>query len=146
MVCKEDVVYIVDEKNRKVVAYVEGTKYELIEFINENKGILPDEPFLNRDHKKFYEALYLPNKFIGIATCGPNDEWNPEVGKLIAYHRMKSNLSKSFFKHAETYYREMLKKIEDTVDKIKDYGKKLSINYNRRVDMINEIVGDVEEK
>lgn len=145
MVRKEDVVYIVDEKNRKVVAYVEGTKYELIEFINENKGILPDEPFLNRDHKKFYEALYLPNKFIGIATCGPNDEWNPEVGKLIAYHRMKTNMSKSFFKHAETYYREMLKKIEDTVDKINDYGKKLSVNYDRRVDKINEILGEVEE-
>ena len=59
---------------------------------------------------------------------------------------MKTNLSKSFFKHAETYYREMLKKIEDTVDKINDYGKKLSVNYERRVNMINDIVGDAEEK
>ena len=40
----------------------------------------------------------------------------------------------------------MLKKIEDTVDKINDYGKKLSVNYERRVNMINEIVGDAEEK
>ena len=146
MVRKEDVVYIVDEKNRKVVAYVEGTKFELIEFISENKGILPEDPFFDSANRKLYEALYLPNKFIGIATCGPNDEWNPEIGKLIAYHRMKTNLSKSFFKHAETYYREMLKKIEDTVDKINDYGKKLSVNYERRVNMINEIVGDAEEK
>ena len=142
MVSKEDVVYIVDEKKRKVVAYVEGTKYELVNFISENKGILPDW----FDHPKLHNKLLLPNKFIGIATCSPDDEWNPEIGKLIAYHRMKTNLSKSFFKHAETYYREMLKKIEDTVDKINDYGKKLSVNYERRVNMINEIVGDAEEK
>ena len=142
MVSKEDVIYIVDEKKRKVVAYVEGTKYELVNFISENKGILPDW----FDHPKLHNKLLLPNKFVGIATCSPDDEWNPEIGKLIAYHRMKTNLSKSFFKHAETYYREMLKKIEDTVDKINDYGKKLSINYERRVNMINEIVGDAEEK
>ena len=103
MVSKEDVVYIVDEKKRKVVAYVEGTKYELIDFIRQNKGILPDEPFFGNANRKLYEALYLPNKFVGIATCSPDDEWNPEIGKLIAYHRMKTNMSKSFFKHAETY-------------------------------------------
>ena len=141
MVRKEDVIYIVDEKNRKVVAFVEGTKYELVDFIQENSGVLPDW----MDQKKLYDKFLLPNKFVGVATCNPDDEWNPEIGKLLAYHRMKTNMSKCFFKRAETYYREMLKNLNNTVDKINVYGKKLSINFDRRVDKINEILGEVEE-
>lgn len=141
MVSKDDVVYIVDEKKRKVVAYVEGTKYELINFISENKGILPDW----FDMPKLLNKLLLPNKFIGIATCSPDDEWNPEIGKLIAYHRMKTNMSKSFFKHAETYYKLMLKKIDETVDLINVYGNKLTANYNRRIETINQTVGSAED-
>lgn len=141
MVSKEDVVYIVDEKKRKVVAYVEGTKYELVNFISENKGILPDW----FDMPKLHDKLLLPNKFIGIATCSPDDEWNPEIGKLIAYHRMKTNMSKSFFKHAETYYRLMLKKINETVDLINIYGNKLTANYKRRIETINQTIGNAED-
>lgn len=141
MVSKEDVVYIVDEKKRKVVAYVEGTKYELVNFISENKGILPDW----FDMPKLHNKLLMPDKFIGIATCSPDDEWNPEIGKLIAYHRMKTNMSKSFFKHAETYYKLMLKKIDETVDLINIYGNKLTANYNRRIKTINQTVGNAED-
>ena len=141
MVSKEDVVYIVDEKKRKVVAYVEGTKYELVNFISENKGILPDW----FDMPKLHDKLLLPNKFIGIATCSPDDVWNPEIGKLIAYHRMKTNMSKSFFKHAETYYRLMLKKINETVDLINIYGNKLTANYKRRIETINQTIGNAED-
>ena len=140
MVSKDDVVYIVDEKKRKVVAYVEGTKYELVNFISENKGILPDW----FDMPKLHNKLLLPNKFVGIATCSPDDEWNPEIGKLIAYHRMKTNMSKSFFKHAETYYKLMLKKVNETVDLINIYGNKLTANYKRRIEIINQTVGNAE--
>ena len=142
MVSKEDVVYIVDEKKRKVVAYVEGTKYELVNLISENKGILPDWFDYPKLHNKL---LLLPNKLIGIATCSPDDEWNPEIGKLIAYHRMKTNMSKSFFKHAETYCKLMLKKINETVDLINVYGNKLTANYNRRIETINQTVGSAED-
>ena len=141
MVSKEDVIYIVDEKKRKVVAYVEGTKYELVNFISENKGILHDW----FDHPKLHNKLLLPNKFVGIATCSPDDEWNPEIGKLIAYHRMKTNMSKSFFKHAETYYKLKLKKVNETVDLINVYGNKLTTNYNRRIETINQAVGSAED-
>ena len=141
MVRKEDVVYIVDEKNRKVVAFVEGTKYELVDFIQENGGVLPDW----MDQKKLYDKFLLPNKFVGMATCSPDDEWNPEIGKLLAYHRMKTNMSKSFFKHAETYYKLMLKKIDETIDLINVYGNKLTANYNRRIETINQAVGNAED-
>lgn len=140
MVSKEDVIYIVDEKKRKVVAYVEGTKYELVNFISENKGILPDW----FDMPKLHNKLLMPDKFVGIATCSPDDEWNPEIGKLIAYHRMKTNMSKSFFKHAETYYKLMLKKVNETVDLINIYGNKLTANYKRRIETINQTVGNAE--
>lgn len=140
MVSKEDVIYIVDEKKRKVVAYVEGTKYELVNFISENKGILPNW----FDMPKLHNKLLMPDKFVGIATCSPDDEWNPEIGKLIAYHRMKTNMSKSFFKHAETYYKLMLKKVNETVDLINIYGNKLTANYKRRIETINQTVGNAE--
>ena len=94
---------------------------------------------------KLHDKLLMPNKFVGIATCSPDDEWNPEIGKLIAYHRMKTNMSKSFFKHAEIYYKLMLKKVDETVDLINVYGNKLTANYNRRIETINQTVGNAED-
>lgn len=139
---KEDVKYVVNPEQRKVVAYIEGTKTMFIDFLAENYPYY-DCPLWGDPIR---EKLAMPNRFCGISTCGPDDEWNEDTGRLIAFDRMKDNLNKSFFKRANTYVAEMEKRLDLFCDRTNAYGQKLEYNTNRRKALIKKILGsDTEE-
>lgn len=139
---KEDVKYVVNPEQRKVVAYIEGTKTMFIDFLAENYPYY-DCPLWEDPIRK---KLVMPNRFCGISTCGPDDEWDEEIGRLIAFDRMKDSLNKSFFKRANTYVAEMEKRLDLFCDRTNAYGQKLEYNTNRRKALIEKILGsDTEE-
>ena len=39
----------------------------------------------------------------------------------------------------------MLKKVDETIDLINVYGNKLTANYNRRIETINQTIGNAED-
>ena len=135
---KEDVTYVVRPEQKKVIAYIEGTQWMFTDFVNENYPSAPifwcDEPL--------EEKLKMPNKFIGVATCGPDDVWDENVGRLIAFDRMKDNLNKSFFKRANTFVAEMEKRLDIFCERVNGYGEKLEHNMNRRKAVIAKVLGD----
>lgn len=137
---KEDVTYVVRPEQKKVIAYIEGTQWMFTDFVNENYPSAPifwcDEPL--------EEKLKMPNKFIGVATCGPDDVWDENIGRLIAFDRMKDNLNKSFFKRANTFVAEMEKRLDIFCDRVNGYGVKLETNMNRRKEIIKKILGEEE--
>lgn len=137
---KEDVTYVVRPEQKKVIAYIEGTQWMFTDFVNENYPSAPifwcDEPL--------EEKLKMPNKFLGVATCGPDDVWDENVGRLIAFDRMKDNLNKSFFKRANTFVAEMEKRLDIFCDRVNGYGVKLETNMNRRKEIIKKILGEEE--
>lgn len=137
---KEDVTYVVRPEQKKVIAYIEGTQWMFTDFVNENYPSAPifwcDEPL--------EEKLKMPNKFIGVATCGPDDVWDENIGRLIAFDRMKDNLNKSFFKRANTFVAEMEKRLDIFCDRVNGYGVKLEANMNRRKEIIKKILGEEE--
>ena len=110
------------------------------DFVNENYPSAPifwcDEPL--------EEKLKMPNKFLGISTCGPDDVWDENVGRLIAFDRMKDNLNKSFFKRANTFVAEMEKRLDIFCERVNGYGMKLETNMNRRKEIISKILGEEE--
>ena len=140
---KEDVTYVVQPEQKKVIAYIEGTKWMFTDFVNENyPGALVfwcDEPLEAK--------LEMPNKFVGVATCGPDDVWDENVGRLIAFDRMKDNLNKSFFKRANTFVAEMERRLDLFCERTDAYGMKLEANMNRRKEVIAKVLGEetVEE-
>ena len=140
---KEDVTYVVRPEQKKVIAYIEGTKWMFCEFVKEN---YPGVHVLWRD-KPFEDKLKMPNKFVGVATCGPDDVWDENVGRLIAFDRMKENLNKSFFKRAITFVAEMEKRLDLFCERTNAYGMKLEVNMNRRKEVIAKVLGEetVEE-
>lgn len=141
---KEDVTYIVRPEQKKVIAYIEGTQRMFTNFVEENfPYCLVD--FWRED--PLAKKLRMPNKFIGVATCGPNDVWDENVGRLIAFDRMKENLNKSFFKRANTFVAEMEKRLDLFCERTNAYGMKLETNMNRRKEVIAKILGEepVEE-
>ena len=140
---KEDVTYVVRPEQKKVIAFIEGTKWMFCDFVRENYPHYEfqwcDEPLENK--------LEMPNKFIGVATCGPDDVWDENVGRLIAFDRMKENLNKSFFKRANTFVAEMEKRLDLFCERTNAYGMKLEANMNRRKEVIAKVLGEetVEE-
>lgn len=57
---------------------------------------------------KWNDMCELKNSYVGVAKCHPEDEWNEETGKLIAFSRAKTALYKAFFNKAN----ELIKKID----------------------------------
>lgn len=139
---KEDVKYVVQPEQRKVIAYIEGTQNMFMEFLIENYPHFEFPYWADPIHQK----LKMPNRFCGISTCGPNDEWNEDTGRLIAFDRMKDSLNKSFFKRANTFVNEWEKRLDLFCDRTNAYGQKLEYNTNRRKALIEKILGsDTEE-
>ena len=136
---KEDVKYVVNPEEKKVIAYIEGTQDMFIDFVFEN---YPSFAFSPWHSEVFQRKLIMPNKFIGIATCGPDDVWDENIGRLIAFDRMKDNLNKSFFKRANTFVAEMEKRLDIFCERVNGYGEKLEINMNRRKAVIAKVLGD----
>ena len=137
---KEDVIYVVQPEQKKVIAYIEDTEWMFFKFVNEN---YPSTRNCWCD-SSLAAKLKMPNKFVGVATCGPDDVWDENVGRLIAFDRMKDNLNKSFFKRANTFVAEMEKRLDIFCDRVNAYGMKLETNMNRRKEIISKILGEEE--
>ena len=140
-VSKENATFFVYPEKRKVVCVIDNTELMFIDFIESNLPIKTSCRGWWGDIK-FEKKLKMPKHFIGIATCGQNDEWNEETGKIIAFSRAKDNLNRSFFKRANTYINTIDDWLTQAVEKINAYGDKVTINTDRRHERIDEILGE----
>ena len=144
---KENARYIVNEEKGKVICIFENTGRMFIDYADNNLRIKPDCDNIggiwNTCHKSsLYPKLKMPNKFIGIASCNPEDEFSVETGKLIAFSRAKDKIHNSFFKRANTYVNTIDGWLTDAVESINSYGAKIELNTKRRHDKITSIVGE----
>lgn len=132
---REDVKYFVNEEKRTVVAVLEGTECLFVDFMYENNGPLP-----YRDYYELDDRYSLPNRFVGIAKCSANDEWNEQLGKLIAFDRLKEKVNNSFIKCANKYIEDMDEAIDTFCRNTKAYLVKLESNSDRRRNLINQLI------
>lgn len=141
-VTPKDCKFVVNEENKTTVCIYDHCENLFLNFIKENCDLhLFDYP-PKRESVKYslYENLKMPNKFTGIATCGKNDEWNVDIGKRIAFSRMKDKLNRSFFKRADLYVKTIDKWMDDAVYLINTVGQKLEVNQEKRHKRIEELV------
>ena len=95
--------------------------------------------------RDFEDELKMPSTFMGKAVCAPDDEWNEETGKLIAFARAKDKCYKSFFKRANRFVQTIDRRLGDMIEQFNDFGMKLE---DKRVGLeqkINEKVSTEEE-
>ena len=143
-----DCKFYVDEAARTIVCVIPRTTNMLLDFIVEHFkwGDVNMYDSINRwDNERFYTSLRMPNSFMGKAVCSPDDEWNEETGKIIAFSRAKDNLLKSFFKHARTYISTIDKWLEEAIEIINTMGDKLFENTERRHAYIESLIGTSED-
>lgn len=136
---KEDVKYVVNQEEKKVVAFVEETKMLAVNFIEENFPHLEiwyDDPM--------YLNLLMPDRFVGIATCSELDVWDENIGRLIAFNRLKKKLDTCMFKRLGAFVDEMDRRTNLFCERTNQYGEKLEKNMMRRDNTIAGLVGEDE--
>lgn len=62
--------------------------------------------------------LIIPDVFVGIARCNPDDKWDEEYGKKLALTRAKSKRGKAINFAIKTY----IKRKEKELEVLKQYG------------------------
>lgn len=141
----ENCTFVVDKENKRVICYVEHTKRMFIDYLNGNSriGSRMDEEFCyNHDIKfgsNFEKKLEMPNKFFAIAKCNPDDAWDEDVGRVVAFSKLKDKVIKSFFKRAKTYF-DFTEKALDTFEyKLSTLQSDLHINQIKRNEYIKSI-------
>lgn len=84
----------------------------------------------------YHPRYKMPNQYLGVAHCNPNDEWNPELGKQIAYDKAREKLDRSLFKRLQLYVNRCDKHYYDVVNSINVLGRRLSQSHDHRTERI----------
>ena len=119
----KDCQFIVNEQERKVICILEGTRSLVMNFVDMN--------FFGLSAKE-YNELKMPNRFTGIATCSAGDEWDEEVGKAIAFGKLKYKVNTSLFKRGNKLVEMLDKKLNRIIEQFDTYGEKINANEEKR--------------
>ncbi len=141
--------FFVDEEKRTVVCVIENTRDLVLDFFNLKNVFWQDSPtnlvniYVNY---RLEHRLRLPERFVGKTVCADEDEWNEEVGRLIAFNRAKHKLNTSFFKRAQEFVTEVDIAFNNMISNVNEYGARLEVGANKRLEHIKRLAPDYEEK
>ena len=118
----QDCKFFVYEEKRKVVCLIDGTEWRLLNFLrNYTTNVYADD-----------DDVALSRSYVGVATCAPEDEWNEEFGKRLAFHKAKMKFDESFFKHAQRVVNRYDTEIGRIISGINKYGEQASGHAEKR--------------
>ena len=131
-----DCKFYVNEAERTVICvipkritrgdYYTDTEDMLMDFITDNFNFadvdIGEAIFMSR---KLYR---MPKSFMGKAVCAKDDEWDEELGKMIAFSRAKDKCYRSFFKRANVLVNTIDRRLNDMITMFNDFGLKLENN------------------
>ena len=89
--------------------------------------------------------MLMPRYFTGKAVCAPEDKWDEELGKKIAFARAKEKCYDSFFKRANLFVHTVTKRLGDAIDIFNNFGDKISASREALEDSINQALAPKEE-
>lgn len=125
--------FYVNEAERVVVCVIPYTRSMVSDFIQQHFSFGDVDFWYALDD---VDKVRMPDSFIGKAVCSPDDEWNEELGKMIAFSKAKDKCYKSFFKRANTFVQMVDRRLGDMIDSFNDFGMKLE---NKREALQNQI-------
>ena len=141
-----DCKFYVNEAERTVICvipkritrgdYYTDTEDMLMDFITDNFNFadvdIGEAIFMSR---KLYR---MPKSFMGKAVCAKDDEWDEELGKMIAFSRAKDKCYRSFFKRANTLVNVIDRRLNDMMAMFNEMGDKLNDKREKLEHMIEE--------
>ena len=139
----KDCRFFVDEEKRTVACSIENTRHM---FRNYMEDELKMGCIVNYTNSKILQTLKMPPRFVGTAHCSPEDTWNVETGKLIAFKRAKEKLYGSFFRHANTFMNEIDRVLDRGEVQLNRIGEKVSRNLDHLDKVIEDRVGTAKNE
>ena len=146
-----DCKFYVDEEARTVVCVIPNklgeykfTRNMVSDFIEDNFRFNDFDMQFCLDYNWVDKALKMPSSFIGKAVCAPEDEWNEETGRMIAFSRAKDKCYKSFFKRANFFVQALDRRLGQMITTFNDFGMKLDGKREALQTKINERIGVTE--
>lgn len=117
----------INEDTRTVVCVIPNTRDLVIDFIQENFQFSDINMYdlINFWNKRFMHEVSMPKSFMGKAKCAEEDNWDVELGKMIAFSRAKDKCYKSFFKRANKFVQAIDRRLGDMITVFNDFGVKL---------------------
>ena len=142
----KDCRFFVNEEKRTVACAIDGTQKMFECYINNElkMGFFLD--FTYSSNMRLFNSLNMPSRFTGVAHCSPEDTWNVETGKLIAFKRAKEKLYGSFFRHANTFMNEIDKVLDRGEVQLNKMGEKVSRNLDHLDKVIEDRVGPAKNE
>lgn len=78
-----------------------------------------------------YKESRLPRTFRGKAVCSPDDVWDEEVGRRLAFYRMRTKLLNSYFNIAQHIVDKTSDYLDNFVEDINHLGNRMDrVQYN----------------
>ena len=133
---EKDVKFIVKEEERKVLCILNETALDALDIIDHMSHF-----FLEIGDKSYI----MPNKFVGIATCAPDDTWDEKVGRVIAFNKVCEKYYKSLFKRLNTYVQDADYELNRSINEFNTYGERVGKMLDTEKNYLNKLIG-VEEK
>lgn len=141
-------VFYIDENKRTVVCVINNTRDLVLNFFNiafMDWDIPPKANVLFEPNSSVRQQLRLPERFEGKAVCSPEDTWDVEVGKLIAFNRAKYKLNTSFFKRAQLYVDIINNEFDKLITSVNKYGARLKRGAKTREEHIKKLAPNWNE-
>lgn len=126
---KKNCRFYVDEAARVVVCVIPDTRSTFISFLEEN--LYQNEIMLPLPNYRDYD---FPSSISAKAKCAPEDEWDEEFGRELAYQRAREKYYRYFFNLADKYFAY----IEKQVSRCAELFNGIQARLNKKADTQNE--------
>ncbi len=133
---EKDVKFIVKEEERKVLCILNETASDALDIIDHMSYIC-----IGTSNKSYI----MPNKFVGIATCAPEDTWDEKVGRVIAFNKVCEKYYKSLFKRLNTYVLDADYELNRSINEMNIYGDRVGKMLDTEKNYLNKLIGVEEE-
>lgn len=134
--------FYVNEEERTIVCVIDKTRDLFMDFIESNFNFPSFDiagGLYAASSWKFHDQLYMPSQFTGKAVCAPEDKWDEELGKLIAFSRAKHKLYTSFFKRANL----LVNMINTYLERMVDMCNEMALKLQNRKDAMDEALEEI---
>ena len=135
--------FYVNEDERTVVCVIPNTCNMVLNFV-EDHFRWGDIDFWHSSKERMDRTMKMPNTFVGKAVCSPEDTWDEETGKLIAFSKAKDKCYRSFFKRATKFVQAIDRRLGDAMELFNKFGMKLDAKKTALESQIAERTGTKE--
>lgn len=102
--------FIIKEEDGVVVAILQNTSMDLINLLK-----------VDTDDYRVIEKLLLSDSYKGVAKLADGDEWDEEIGKLVAYEKAHAKYKNAILKRLKMIKKNIEASLEQMNVIVKDF-------------------------